>query len=304
MENLQKKAIIYVFSGTGNTKRACALYKAEFEKHGVETTLYAIKTGFENLPNPNEFDFVGFAYPVHAFNAPKIMLQLAKELPTAVNGDGEKKPYFIVKTSGEPLQINNMSSSKLKGMLSRKGYRLLSEYHYAMPYNMIFRHTDEMSIKMKNALEGLAPIEAREVLNGVSHKLKTVPFAPVLAWIMRIEHPAMQINGRMFKVDANKCIKCGMCARNCPTNNITISEDGKFKFGGNCIMCTRCSFKCPTDAFSIALLNGWRVNGDYTYLPPEKKEKNTHEWYCKRAYKKYFENAEKKIIENGIENDV
>ena len=31
-----KNAIIYVFSGTGNTKKACDLYKAEFEKNGVK----------------------------------------------------------------------------------------------------------------------------------------------------------------------------------------------------------------------------------------------------------------------------
>lgn len=45
-----KNAIIYVFSGTGNTKKACDIYKSEFEKNGVETTLYTVKKGFENLP--------------------------------------------------------------------------------------------------------------------------------------------------------------------------------------------------------------------------------------------------------------
>lgn len=58
-----KNAIIYVFSGTGNTKKACDIYKNEFEKNGVETTLYTVKKGFENLPDPNNFDYVGFAIP-------------------------------------------------------------------------------------------------------------------------------------------------------------------------------------------------------------------------------------------------
>lgn len=58
-----KNAIIYVFSGTGNTKKACDIYKSEFEKNGVETTLYTVKKGFENLPDPNNFDYVGFAIP-------------------------------------------------------------------------------------------------------------------------------------------------------------------------------------------------------------------------------------------------
>lgn len=286
-----KKAIIYVFSGTGNTKKACDIYKSEFEKNGVETTLYTVKKGFENLPDPNNFDYVGFAYPIHGFNAPYIMLDLAKALPKA-NGT---KQYFVVKTSGEPLKINNVSSIKFNDIMKRKGYVPFSEYHYVMPYNMIFRHTDEMAARMKNTLEQLASVEAREVICGVEHKLSKVPFGRFVAWVVRIEQPAMKVNGRFFKVDGNKCIKCGACAKNCPVGNIKMDGNGKFSFGGDCVMCTRCSFNCPTNAFDIGMLNGWKVNGRYSYKLPEKPEEDKHAWYCKKAYKRYFEEAQKKI---------
>ena len=286
-----KNAIIYVFSGTGNTKKACDIYKSEFEKNGVETTLYTVKKGFENLPDPNNFDYVGFAYPIHGFNAPYIMLDLAKALPKA-NGT---KQYFVVKTSGEPLKINNVSSIKFNDIMKRKGYVPFSEYHYVMPYNMIFRHTDEMAARMKNTLDQLASVEAREVICGVEHKLSKVPFGGFVAWVVRIEQPAMKVNGRFFKVDGNKCIKCGACAKNCPVGNIKMDGNGKFSFGGDCVMCTRCSFNCPTNAFDIGMLNGWKVNGRYSYKLPEKPEEDKHAWYCKKAYKRYFEEAQKKI---------
>lgn len=286
-----KNAIIYVFSGTGNTKKACDIYKSEFEKNGVETTLYTVKKGFENLPDPNNFDYVGFAYPIHGFNAPYIMLDLAKALPKA-NGT---KQYFVVKTSGEPLKINNVSSIKFNDIMKKKGYVLMSEYHYVMPYNMIFRHTDEMAARMKNTLEQLAPVEAREVICGVEHKLSKVPFGRFVAWVVRIEQPAMKVNGRFFKVDGNKCIKCGACAKNCPVGNIKTDGNGKFSFGGDCVMCTRCSFNCPTNAFDIGMLNGWKVNGRYSYKLPEKPEEDKHAWYCQKAYKRYFEDAQRKI---------
>lgn len=286
-----KNAIIYVFSGTGNTKKACDIYKNEFEKNDVDTTLYIVRKGFEKLPDPNDFDFVGFAYPIHGFNAPYIMLDLAKALPKA-NG---KKQYFVVNTSGEPLKINNVSSIKFNDIMKRKGYVPFSEYHYVMPYNMIFRHTDETAVKMKNTLDNLAPIEAREVLCGVKHKLESVPFGRFIAWVVRIEQPAMKINGKFFKVDADKCIKCGACAKNCPVGNIKIDENNKFSFGNDCIMCTRCSFNCPANAFDIGILNGWKVNGRYTFRLPEKPEEDKHARYCKKAYKKYFEDAQKKI---------
>lgn len=286
-----KNAIIYVFSGTGNTKKACDIYKSEFEKNGVETTLYTVKKGFENLPDPNNFDYVGFAYPIHGFNAPYIMLDLAKALPKA-NGT---KQYFVVKTSGEPLKINNVSSIKFNDIMKRKGYVPFSEYHYVMPYNMIFRHTDEMAARMKNTLEQLASVEAREVICGVEHKLSKVPFGRFVAWVVRIEQPAMKVNGRFFKVDGNKCIKCGACAKNCPVGNIKTDGNGKFSFGGDCVMCTRCSFNCPTNAFDIGMLNGWKVNGRYSYKLSEKPEEDKHAWYCQKAYKRYFEEAQKKI---------
>lgn len=286
-----KNAIIYVFSGTGNTKKACDIYKHEFEKNDVDTTLYIVRKGFEKLPDPNDFDFVGFAYPIHGFNAPYIMLDLAKALPKASG----KKQYFVVKTSGEPLKINNVSSIKFNDIMKKKGYVLMSEYHYVMPYNMIFRHTDEMAVKMKNTLDNLAPIEAREVLCGVKHKLERVPFGRFIAWVVRIEQPAMKINGKFFKVDADKCIMCGACAKNCPVGNIKIDENNKFGFGNDCIMCARCSFNCPANAFDIGILNGWKVNGRYTFRLPEKPEEDKHARYCKKAYKKYFEDAQKKI---------
>ena len=310
-----KNAIIYVFSGTGNTTKICDLYKAEFEKNGVETTIYGVKAGLENLPDPNGFEYVGFAYPIHAFNAPKIMLDLARKLPradkTRANNDVNKvsniadknksdgKKYFVLKSSGEPLKINNISSYKMRGILKRKGYSQFAEYHYIMPYNMIFRHTDTMATNMWNTAFALAPIEAREVLLNTPHMLKGVAFGHLLAWILRIEHPAMRVNGKMFKVDEKKCINCGACAKNCPVNNIVI-KDGKFRFKGDCLMCTRCSFNCPTDAFNIALLNGWRINGKYNMAYDGEPQKNTHEWYCKKAYKKYFANAKEKIENQSV----
>ena len=286
-------AIIYVFSGTGNTKKICDLYKAEFEAHGVETTLFELKGDLSSLPSPAAYDFVGFAYPIHGFNAPHIMLDLAKALPKCANGD--EKKYFVLKSSGEPLKTNNISSYKMRAILRRKGYEQFAEYHYVMPYNMIFRHTDSMAAKMWRTAKELAPVEARETLDETPHILKGVPFGRFIAWLFRIEQPAMRVNGRMFKVNKDKCIGCGKCVKACPMGNISRGEDGKFRFGGDCVMCTRCSFSCPTDAFNIALLNGWRVNGKYDLDYVGEEQKSKHDRYCKKAYKRYFEAAEQKI---------
>lgn len=290
-----KNAVIFVFSGTGNTYKAARLFAAEFERQKITTDIVEIKKSTDNI-SVESYDFIGIAYPIHAFNAPSIVVDFADKLPETGN-----KKVFIVKTSGEPLEINNISSMKLTRKLKRKGYIVTNEYHYAMPYNMIFRHNDNMAYKMYETLKALAPIEAREVIKGVPHQLKKVPFGGLVAYAFRIEQIAMKINGRFFRVNYDKCIMCGKCVRNCPTDNIKI-VGGKFKFGGDCVCCVKCSFSCPADAINIALLNNWKVNGAYDMTNADARDDGSHSRFCRKAYKKYFENAAKKTAENKLDN--
>lgn len=282
------KTIICYFSGTGNTKKVVDGYVKEFENNGWEVTLQAIEK--ECNEDFSTYDNIGIAYPIHAFNAPSIVVKFCEKLPKLKSS----KPLYIIKTSGEPLKINNISSTKITGILNKKGYLLNNEYHYVMPYNMIFRHSNAMAYKMWDTASRLIPIDCREIIENKKVKLSFFPMPKLISWVMRIEHWGGRYNGTKYKV-SSKCIKCQKCVKNCPTNNITIDEDGNFHFGKNCLMCMRCSFSCPLDAFSIGLLNNWKVNGTYNFNDPENTEQKSHKNYCKRAYAKYFERCEAKI---------
>ena len=139
------KAAFYCFSATGNTKRICGLFADELKKSGYETEYFAIRQGADYAP-PSGFDLVFVAYPVHGFSAPRIMIDFAKGLP-----DGNGQGYYIIKTSGEPLRVNDASSSGLRRKMSAKGYEFKGEFHYVMPYNMLFRHSDKMVALMWRA---------------------------------------------------------------------------------------------------------------------------------------------------------
>ena len=283
-----KKAVIFSFSATGNTQKAVNLFKQALEERDIQTEIRKIDYQLCDY-GTKDFDLVGFAYPIHGFNAPKIVLETAKKLQKA---DG--KPCLILKTSGEPLQINNVSSCKLSGILKKKGYEVTNEYHYVMPYNMIFRHTDNMAALMYDTMKKLIPCHAEQVAKGERHLLKKVFLGGLLSAIFRIEFIAYQINGRYFKVDMEKCIVCNQCVRVCPRHNIKY-KDGKFTFGKSCLGCTACSFSCPKDAFHIGMLQGWKVNGAYDFSAEPTRQRGHHERYCRRAYDKYFANAEKEI---------
>ncbi|MCR4662171.1 MAG: EFR1 family ferrodoxin [Clostridia bacterium] len=287
------KAIIYVFSGTDNTRKVSKLFKAEFEKNEIQTDLYDVTNDYTDIPNPNDYDYVIFSYPIHAFNAPAIMQDFAKKLP-----DLENKKYFIIKTSGEPLKLNNSSSNVLVRILKKKCYSLVGEYHYIMPYNMVFRHTDSEALKMYETATKLIPIETKEIISFTEHKLPQLQvWGRFVSFVLRIEHSFANSNGLVFTVNKKKCVMCGKCAKECPVKNITIDENGKFHFSNKCILCTKCSFNCPTDAFTIGMLNPWRINGPYPIDPTKAKPdfKHHHSWYCKKSYKRYYEKANEKI---------
>ncbi len=283
-----KTAVIYYFSGTGNTLKIAKTYASEFEKYGVRCDLYDIGEGGAPEKPPRMFDYVGIAYPIHAFNAPYVVHDFVKNLP-----ETENKNYFILKTSGEPLSLNNVSSGRLVSRLTRKGYVLTNEYHYVMPYNMIFRHTDEMASKMFKTAKALCALDIRDILCGQKHYLDGVPFGGAISAVFRIEHPAMKLNGKFFRV-SDKCTGCNACVNNCPVHNIT-RENGKFKFGSKCIMCTKCSFSCPVDAFHIGMLDNWRVNGKYEFENPRLGQPCKKPDFCKEAYNEYFSLAERRI---------
>lgn len=279
------RAVFNVFSGTGNTHKICRAIMREWQNCGAECKYVNIEKDCE-VRDPNEFDRIVIGYPVHAFNAPQIVFDFIKRLPEC---SGTRLVY-LVKTSGEPLKFNDGSCAHVYDMLKRKGYTVAGEYHYVMPYNMIFRHSDGMAARMWQAAERRIPVEAAEMFAGKVTPLRNGPLKRVVPFIFRIEHPAMPLIGRGYSV-TEACTGCGMCARGCPQKNITMAG-GRPVFGKHCIGCVKCSFYCPVGAIEIGILNGWRVNGEYDFSGEPAKDDEVCR-YCRKSYLKYFKEAEK-----------
>lgn len=269
------KVNIYYFSGTKNTYLVAETLKNELEKLGTEALLFNV----EKAPAFAPCNALVIAYPVWGFGAPKIVTNFVKNLPLDTT-----KTYFL-KTSGEPLSLNDASSIGLAKTLDKKGYMVSGEYHYVMPYNMVFRHDDALASKMLRTAKERLKITAQEISAGV---VKPISF-PLKARIMRavcsIEHVGMRLNGHLYSVNKKTCIACNKCLNNCPTKNITI-QDGKYHFAGNCMGCARCAFNCPTNAINTGLLNFLKVNGPYDFSLTDKNPVLPK--YCRKSYEKYF----------------
>ncbi len=280
------RAIFYYFSGTGNTKWVCEKLAEELRGLGAAAEVFPIAADF-TPPPANGYDCVIVGYPVHAFNAPAPVLKFLKRLPQA----HKYLPVWLVRTSGEPLKLNNASGITPKRILGGKGYTVKGELHYVMPYNIIFRHSDGMAARMKLCAERAIPRDAALIAAGKGTLCKNNPLRRMVAFTLRVEHTAMPIVGRRFKA-TESCIGCGKCAKICPQGNIKM-VDGKPVFGKNCAACMGCSFGCPQDAVRISLLNGWRVNGAYTFEGEPAADGEVCR-YCRKSYLRYFRTMEEK----------
>ncbi len=286
------RVILYVFSGTGNTLKIANLYK----RYLGDVDIYNISKKSAPPPSPDGYDLVGIGYPIHAFVAPEPVREFCKNMPAV-----ERKRAFVFKSSGEGLHINDCSSQKIIKILKKKGYDVTCERHFVMPYNMIYRHRDEMAKQMWIYAQAMVDLNCRELLSGVREKVvKRRIWRPFVEFIGFTERHFAHLHGGFFKVDAKKCINCGRCVKACPQNNIKIKKD-KYKFGHDCCLCMDCSFWCPQDAVKVGIFRFWKVHGDYKveqlakdgnlpfpYVPDKAKG-------IYRLYKKYYRECDEKL---------
>ncbi len=276
--------ILYaVFSGTGNTLRVCRRSAELLRESGHAAEVYSIKKGAP-MPAIEAYEALVVAYPVHGFNAPTPVLKFLRSLPAAAG-----KRAYLLRTSGEPSKLNNASGVTPKRILKKKGYDVRGEFTYVMPYNILFRHSDGMVARMWQAAERRIEEDVQTVARGGGQLIKVDPVRRAAAFAVRIEHPAMPLLGRGFRT-TDDCVGCGLCATDCPQGNITM-KDHRPVFGADCVGCMGCAFLCPKDAVRISLLNGWRVNGAYSFEGEPAADDEVCR-YLRKMYLRYFHENE------------
>lgn len=273
-----KKAIIYIFSGTDNTFIAGEMVSKALLGYDIQAELYRICTQnsymydknldrsdftfisdeFGYVPNPNNYDIAGFAYPIHGFNSPQFFLRFVKHLPSLCD---EKKGMraFIFKTSGEPFRPNNASSNTLCYFLRKKGFNPGIDMHMLMPYNIMFKYPDAMAKQMYlHTKDTMATKLAKDISEENYKQLRFNIFTILWSYLIRLQWVGAWVNGPLQKSKSDLCVGCNICVNSCPSANIKI-VDGKPKFGAKCTMCMACTMKCPKSAINPGFLTPWKV---------------------------------------------
>ena len=237
MENV-KNICIFLFSGTGMTKYVIERIKYGLEVKQVSVDIFLIENVILENILLNNYDILGIAYPVHAFNAPKKVIDFIKKL-SKVNF----KNTFLISTTGETNIINNSCSKLLIKILSKKGYYVFYDKQFEMPANLIVKDNETKVESKINKIKEETPNTVNNILNIVSQKQYTNIISDIMAIIGKLELLGLLISGKLFYVN-KECISCGICAVNCPNKNIILIKKSA-KINRHCGLCMRCIYLCP-----------------------------------------------------------
>jgi ferredoxin len=254
---------IAYFSGTGSTARVADAFENELSRRGLSVIKSGIRGG--KLPSDETEDLLILLFPVHAFNAPRVVYQWIGNLPGA-----RQIPVAVISVSGGG-EISPNTACRLSSIrrLEKKNYRVVCEKMIVMPSNWVMKTDDGLAIRLIRILPSKVELIVDDLLQGVERRTRPKLIDRVFSRIGEMEKTGAKFFGRKLRVNAN-CNSCGWCAKNCPSNNI-IMLNNKPTFGEKCILCLKCIYGCPRQALEAGALRFIVLKEGYDLQALEKR---------------------------------
>ena len=242
--------MIVYFSGTGNSRAV-----AELLGHTLGEKIEFISPALDRTDEER----VIWVCPIYSWGLPPVVVE-------AINGAKchSHSKHYLVATHGDDL---GNAHRRWRRIIEAKGHDAVAAYSVTMPNTYVslpFFDVDSADVEKAKlaAMPGRVAeiavrIEAEErvddVVRGAFPGLKSAVIYPVFK--------RYALSAKSFTVN-DSCISCGICARGCPTHNIT-QTDGHPSWSDNCAGCLGCYHICPTHAINRG--SATRHKGQYHY---------------------------------------
>lgn len=231
-------------SGTGNTKHIVTLL---LDKLGAKGTAAPIES--EEVKKALEGDEIIIAYPTMFSNIP----YLVRDFINKNQNEWKGKKIFLITTMGLFAGDGTGCAARL---LKKYGAVIMGGIQIKMPDSI----GDCKALKKSPDRNKAIVKEAEQRITEIASQMKAgkYPQEGLSFWA----HLAGLFGQRLWfynkttgytnklKIDADKCVGCGICAKGCPTQNIKIA-DGKAVANDQCTMCYRCVSYCPKQAITL-----------------------------------------------------
>ncbi len=236
--------MIFYFTGTGNTRWAAeqlALSTGdvlhyipdELKKESCDYTL-------------QEGERLGFCFPTHGWQPPRIVREFIRKATF------RSTSYIYALTTcgdnmGHAMRIFNKE-------LGRQGLHTDAAFAVVMPESNVcfsFLHLDtpERERQKINAAKQRMQHICEVIVNcqrGVEELVKgAIPYT--YTYVIGGYYNKHLITDQHFWVDEEVCVKCGLCAKLCPVNDI-LGTPPQWKHDGSCTNCLACYHHCPKHA--------------------------------------------------------
>lgn len=235
------------FSGTGNTKYCIKKFMQNYGENN-EANIYSIED--INCINRIKSDKdIVLAYPIHYSDLPIIVKDFLNNNRSIFNN----KNVFIICTMGLFSGDGTGCSARL---LKKYGANILGGLHVKMPDCIgdvkLLKKTHEENktvikeaeTKIEQALinikEGKYP---KEGLGFFYH------IAGLFGQRLWFYNKTLKLRDKL-KINKDKCISCGICSKNCPTDNIKMIDNTPVP-QRDCTSCYRCISNCPKQAITL-----------------------------------------------------
>ena len=267
--NENNSTILFFFSGTGNSLHAAIRIQENIEN----CEILSIPKVLEEKKFNYEAAKIGFIFPVHFLDAPHLVREFLKNIKITGN------PYvFVLTTCGGEVGKTFQTINKL---LDRQNRKLHSEFSLVLPSNSIILEDKTSAPEEIDRLIKNSEVRITEIIEIITNnEIEKFTLTKVSlknrfgSWMGKFF--LYRIFGdRRFKVDNEKCIRCGTCVSVCPMNNIEIVDD-KVTYNHNCECCLACIHWCPRTA-----IEHFNTRGIARYHHPNIKVKQMKDYKSK-----------------------
>lgn len=231
--------MILVFSGTGNS-----LYVA-----GLLASADCLDDRVVRFPESVEIkpgERVVWCFPVYSWGVPPVVIKWMRAVAPALKGSGR---HYAVMTCGDDT---GDTPGQWRRLIKKLGFEPSTAYSVQMPNTyVLMKGFDTDPAELASEKLAAAPARVKHIAGCISGDVPGdqcvrgswawFKSAVIYPWFVRYA-----MSPRPFH-PTPQCVGCGLCARTCPLNNITMQKQRPV-WGENCALCLRCYHICPHHA--------------------------------------------------------
>jgi ferredoxin len=243
-----KNIRIDYYTGTGGSEWVARLLAEKLRNSNLTVEVNRIFRDHITEIEKLEADYYVLIFPVHSFNAPKLIYEWVNHLV----GDRCKTAVISVSGGGDVLS-NTACRCKTVKLLKKSNFEVIFEEMVKMPNNWMKVPSQKKCSAILSQLPNKIDQIAQTVLSEKKAKKTIYWIDYLISALGEAEKRGTRRFGSSIKV-LNRCTGCGLCAKNCCSSNIQLesqtsaNQHAKPKFGNRCDMCLGCVYNCPQKA--------------------------------------------------------